>query len=105
MNGRTISVKCFRYDPASGTEPRFDEYRVPLPDADVSVHDCLDYIRGNLDPSLAYFLNCRLGFCRRCVVRVNGRVVLACETRVEGDMTIEPVNTDKVIRDLWCTST
>jgi succinate dehydrogenase/fumarate reductase-like Fe-S protein len=71
----------------------------------MSVHDCLNYIRENLDPSLAYFINCQLGFCLRCNLRVNGKVVPACETRAEGDLTLEPVNADEVIRDLWCEST
>lgn len=102
---REITVTCYRYDPESGSEPRFQEYRVPLAGDDMSVHDCLEYIRSNLDPSLAYFINCRHGFCQRCSMRVNGKVVLACEAVAEGDMTLEPVNRDEVIRDLWCEST
>ena len=105
MGDESITVRCLRFDPEVDAEPRFQEYRVPLADGDMSVHDCLEYIRNNLDPSLAYFINCRHGFCQRCHMRVNGKVVLACETRAEGDMTLEPVNADRIIRDLWCEST
>ena len=105
MNHPTINVRCFRYDPERDGEPRYEDYAVPLQEGEMSVQDCLDYIRENLDPGLAYFANCRLGFCQRCTLRVNGKVVMACETPVGEDMVLEPVNTDEVIRDLWCEST
>jgi len=105
MSHSTINVRCFRYDPQIDKEPRFQDYAVPLRDGEMSVLNCLDHIRENLDPGLAYFMNCRLGFCQRCSLRVNGKVVMACETRAEGDLILEPVNSEEVIRDLWCDST
>jgi fumarate reductase iron-sulfur subunit len=105
MTHPTVSVRCFRFDPASDPEPRFQEYQVPLADGEMSVLDCLRFIREHLDPGLAYFTNCQLGFCQRCSLRVNGKVVLACETQAAGDLVLEPVNQDEVIRDLWCEST
>ncbi len=30
---------------------------------------------------------------------------MACETPADGDLVLEPVNADEVIRDLWCNST
>lgn len=105
MSHPAINVSCFRYDPEADAEPRYQDYSVPLQDGQMSVHDCLNHIRENLDPSLAYFINCHLGFCQRCSLRVNGKVVLACETPAEEDMVLEPVNKDEVIRDLWCEST
>ena len=59
-------------------------------------------IRENIDPSLAFFINCRLGFCRRCLVCVNGKSRLACTTEVQDDFVVEPLLKEKVIRDLWC---
>jgi succinate dehydrogenase/fumarate reductase-like Fe-S protein len=105
MTHPTISVRCFRYDPEADPEPRFQDYQVPLQDGEMSVLDCLDHIREHLDPGLAYFKNCQLGFCQRCSLRVNGKVVMACETAADGDLVLEPVNADEVIRDLWCNST
>ena len=105
MSHPPINVRCFRYDPGTDPEPRFQDYEVPLEDGEMSVLDCLRYIREHLDPGLAFFVNCRLGFCQRCTLRVNGKVVLACETPVTEDMVLEPVNKDEVIRDLWCEST
>jgi fumarate reductase iron-sulfur subunit len=105
MTHPAINVRCFRFDPVTDSEPRFQEYQVPLRDGEMSVLDCLHHIRENLDPGLAYFAGCHLGFCHRCSLRVNGKVVLACETPAEGDMVLEPVNAREVIRDLWCKST
>ena len=97
---KIIKVKCFKYDSSADKAPYYETYEVPLNGA-MSVQDCLLYIRDNLDSSLAFFVNCRLGFCRRCLVRVNGKSCLACLTEVNGDFTVEPVLKDKVIRDLW----
>ncbi|MHA1431943.1 MAG: 2Fe-2S iron-sulfur cluster-binding protein, partial [Candidatus Freyarchaeota archaeon] len=79
--------------------PHYDTFEVPL-NGPMSVQDCLLYIRENLDPSLAFFVNCRLGFCKRCLVRVNGEL-----TEVKDDITVEPLRKDKVIRDLWSADT
>ena len=105
MSHPTLTVRCFRFDPEVDPEPHFLEYQVPLTEGEMSVLDCLNHIREHLDPGLAYFVNCRLGFCQRCSLRVNGRVVLACETPAEDNMVLEPVNSGEVIRDLWCEST
>ncbi|TFG13522.1 MAG: hypothetical protein EU535_04850 [Promethearchaeota archaeon] len=95
-----IRMKCFRFDPENEEEPHFETYEIPLNGA-MSVQDCLVYVREKIDPSLAFFINCRLGFCRRCLVRVNGKSCLACITEVQDDFTVEPLITKKIIRDLW----
>ncbi|MHA1580837.1 MAG: 2Fe-2S iron-sulfur cluster-binding protein [Candidatus Freyarchaeota archaeon] len=99
-----IRVKCFRFDPSMDESPHYDTFEVPLK-GPMSVQDCLLYIRENLDPSLAFFVNCRLGFCKRCLVRVNGESCFACMTEVKDDITVEPLRKDKVIRDLWSADT
>ena len=99
-----IRVKCFRFDPSRDESPHYDTFEVPL-NGPMSVQDCLLYIRENLDPSLAFFVNCRLGFCKRCLVRVNGESCFACMTEVKVDITVEPLRKDKVIRDLWSADT
>ena len=96
-----IKMKCFRFDPEKDEQPHFEVYEIPLNGA-MCVQDCLTYVRENVDPSLVFFINCRLGFCRRCLVRVNGKSCLACTTEVQDDFTVEPLLKEKVIRDLWC---
>ena len=96
-----IKVECFRFDPDNDKKPHFETFEIPLNGA-MSVQDCLVYIRENIDPSLTFFINCRLGFCRRCLVHVNGKLCLACTTEVKDDIIVEPLLKEKIIRDLWC---
>lgn len=79
-------------------------YDVPLSDKTVCIMQVLDYIYRNLDHSLAYFRHsaCCQGICGRCVVRANGKNVLACVAKVEpgtDQLTLEPASS-KVVRDL-----
>lgn len=100
-NKKIVEIKCFRFDPEKDESPYYDIFKVPI-NGIMSIQDCLLYIREKLDPSLAFFINCRLGFCRRCLVKVNGKSCLACLTDATEDFTVEPLMKEKVIRDLWC---
>jgi succinate dehydrogenase/fumarate reductase iron-sulfur protein len=98
---RTVKVECFRFNPERDASPHFETYEVPV-DGETRVTDCLDYIREYLDPSLAFFVNCKRGTCARCSMRINGKVQMACLSLVEGDcLRVEPLKPEEVIRDLW----
>ncbi len=62
--------------------------------------NALQHINEEYDGGLAHYLSCRRGICAECMVRVNGRVVLACTELVRGDITVEPVKKDRVVKDL-----
>ena len=95
----TIEVRVFRFNPAFEEEPHYDVYRVPFV-AGLSVSNVLQYINENYDGSLSHYLSCRRGLCLGCIVKVNNHVVLACTEIVHGDITIEPVTQDSVMKDL-----
>lgn len=81
-------------------------YTVPVPDdGGLSIMGALDWIRGNVDPTLAYFNHaaCHQAACGRCLVKANGKIVLACVTGITAGepLALEPWN-EKVIRDLVC---
>jgi succinate dehydrogenase/fumarate reductase-like Fe-S protein len=101
MAQSSITVTVTRYDPAQDEAPYEQSYQVPLAES-MCVLDVLDYIYENLDGTLAYFDHaaCQHAICRRCTVRVNGRPALACQTLVEGDITLAPPAKAKVVRDL-----
>lgn len=101
MEKKTINVRVFRFDPAVNDSRRYQDYRVPWTPG-TSAMDLLDYIYHNLDSSLAYYdhAGCTLGICARCTGRINNRPGLLCQTVVEGDVTIDPISTEQVIRDL-----
>ncbi len=103
MEPKDITVKVFRYDPSSETEPSYDSYQVPL-EPGMSAMDVLDYIYQNLDGTLAYYdhAGCALGICVRCSGKINGKAGLLCQTIVDGDVIIDPASQRRVVRDLVC---
>ncbi len=69
----------------------------------LSLLDALEIIYRDRDSTLAFFrhASCRQSACGGCLVRANGRLVLACREKAEGEVRLEPWN-DKVVRDLVC---
>ena len=81
-------------------EPRYETYQVPVEEQE-TILGVLEYIRENINPSLAYRDSCVYGCCAICMMKVNGKNVLACTELVkDSDLLIEPAKKDKVIRDL-----
>ena len=96
---RKIRVRVFRCTPIEEKDHRWAEYEVPVIEG-ASVSNILEYIRCNIDRSLAYYLSCRIGKCQGCLVKVNGQVRRACTEPARGNMTIEPLDKGKVVKDL-----
>ena len=97
-----IKVKVFRFDPSTNKK-YCKTYNVPLPlQQGLSVLDVLDYIYENLDPSLSYYDHaaCRHGICSGCILVINGKTSLACQTPVSGDITVNPPLKFKIVKDL-----
>jgi len=67
-----------------------------------SVLDGLRWVRVNRDPSLAIRFSCiNANACKECMMRVDGKTVYACTTRlVAGEMRLEPLPNKKLIKDL-----
>lgn len=101
MSGHTISVRVFRFDPAVDKEPYYCTYEVPFEEG-MSAMNALDYIYQHLDGTVAYYdhAGCALGICGRCTARINGQPGLLCQTIVTGDITLEPLSEEKVLKDL-----
>lgn len=98
-----LKVKVYRFDPDRDNEPHYQTYSLPFDGEEIiSLMDVLDYIYENLDQSLAYFSHaaCRQGVCGRCLVKMNGRLVLACQTTARGpEILLEPAHPE-VLKDL-----
>ncbi len=92
------TVLLFRYDPEVDTEPRYSEFKVPY--KGYTVVNVLSYIYENLDSTFAFRWACTKGFCRCCVVQVNGKPVLGCVESASKYMKIEPHRKFKLIKDL-----
>lgn len=98
MKTITVTIKRGTQD-----QPFFSSYSVEADDS-MSVMDVLNYIYENLDGTLAFFSHeaCHQMACGKCLVRVNGKVCLACGRSIEEDeLLLEPWN-DRIVRDLLC---
>ena len=78
MNTITLSVR--RGSPERSPAAWWQQFDVPLVEANMSVLDALIWVQRNVDPSLAFRRACRVGMCGTCGVVVNGREGLACGT-------------------------
>jgi succinate dehydrogenase / fumarate reductase, iron-sulfur subunit len=97
----TVLLKIFRHRPADPA-PRYDEFWVPAGPR-TTVLDALLAIRRAQDPSLTLRHSCLHGSCGTCGMRVNGREVLACVTRLDGlgvPVVVEPLAGTPVVGDL-----
>src|SRR6266487_4045117 len=96
-----VTMKIYRGDAKGG---ELVEYTVPT-DPGMVVLDVVHRIQATHAPDLAVRWNCKAGKCGSCSAEVNGQPKLMCMTRMdtfdEGeDITITPVKTFPVIRDL-----
>jgi fumarate reductase iron-sulfur subunit len=103
MASGTMRFKVFRYRPEHRPEPYFDEYDVPYR-GDMVVLDALNYVKDELDGSLAYRWSCRMGVCGSCGMMVNNEPRLTCSTFLREfypkPAVIEPLENFPVVRDL-----
>ena len=101
MSEKMIQVKVFRFDPSVDKEPYYQSFQVPLVKG-MSAMSVLDFIYQSLDGTVAYYdhAGCDLGICGRCTGKVNGKPGLFCQTIIQEDVTLEPISTPRVIKDL-----
>jgi len=96
-----IVARVFRFDPTTDVEPHFETYEVPKYTVGrQTVGKVLEYIFENIDPSLAFYLTCNRNVCNGCAAMVNGKAELVCLKESPDEVTIEPLQNHKIIRDL-----
>ncbi len=107
-----ILFEIQRFNPEKDSEPRYKKYAVDIPD-NASIIMVLRKIKDKADGSLTFRKGCGCAICGTCAMRVDGKPVLACKTKVKdvvGDMKqaemdrevvrIEPLTNSKIIKDL-----
>jgi len=97
MAADNINIKLERRDGA-GEECHIDTFTIPA-EIGMSIMDALHFIQDHLDPTLAFDCSCRIGVCKACAVKVDGKVEYACSKVVKDGMLIAPVNPKDVVRD------
>jgi len=103
---KKVTLSVFRYRPEQDGEPVFQEYQVPYHD-DWVVLDALNWIKDNLDGTLAFRWSCRMGVCGSCGMMVDGVPRLTCATFLRdyypSPIRVEPLANFPVERDLVIT--
>ncbi len=102
MEEGEVKLNIFRYDPTTDEKPRYEIYSVPWKKG-LTVLDALNHIKEYMDSSLSFRQGCRSAICGSCALRVEKRGCLACRTQITKQMTqitIDPLNHFKVVRDL-----
>ena len=103
MNSRILTLRVRRFqkerDPQQWTETFQVETRKGM-----NLLEALLRIQDEHDGTLSFRYSCRGAVCGSCAMQVNGKLVLACRTPVEGLLgkptRIEPLPFFPVIRDL-----
>ncbi len=102
MANEKINAKILRFDPDKDEKSYFQDYIIEV-DRPVTIHELLTMIRKDQDATLAFrTYKCYKGMCQTCIVKLDGKTVKSCSTRVEpnSEITLEPAGGGEVIRDL-----
>lgn len=101
MEPRIVNVTVTRCDPSQSPTAHEQTFRVSVSEG-MTVLQALDYIYEHLDPTLAYYDHgvCAQGTCKRCLLLVDGEIVLACRRRVTTDVHVAPLAKFRVVKDL-----
>lgn len=75
----------------------FKKFEVPV---GLTILDALEYINKTYGENIQFRSSCKAGQCGSCAVMINKKSKLACKTKVEDNMIIEPLEGFDVISDL-----
>lgn len=100
ISDQRCALKIFRFDGNHVT--RWDAFDIPA-SRGMTVLDGLQWIKEQVDSSLAWRSSCRMGICGSCGMFINGRPQLACQTQlreIKSPVQLRPLPNFDVIRDL-----
>lgn len=106
LKSQQVTFKVFRFNEETDYLPYYNTYTLDVTHEEVAL-DILNRIKWDHDGSLSYRRSCRHGICGVCSIKVNGKGILACKSRLfdlielfGNELTIEPLSTKRVIKDL-----
>ena len=91
-----------RFDPDRDDAPRTQSYEIPV-QPDWKVLDALNFIKDEVDGTLAHRWSCRMAVCGSCGMMVNGEPKLTCKDPLSDygkTVEVAPLANFPVIRDL-----
>jgi succinate dehydrogenase / fumarate reductase iron-sulfur subunit len=106
LTSQKVTFKVFRFNEETDYLPYYNTYTLDVTHEEV-VLDILNRIKWDHDGSLSYRRSCRHGICGICSIKVNGKGILACKSRLfelielfGNELVIEPLSTKRAIKDL-----
>lgn len=106
LKTQQVTFKVFRFNEETDYLPYYNTYTLDVTHEEV-VLDILNRIKWDHDGTLSYRRSCRHGICGVCAIKVSGKAVLACKTRLfdmidvfGNELVIEPLSTKRAIKDL-----
>jgi fumarate reductase iron-sulfur subunit len=101
MTQKTQKIIVSRFDPGVDQAPHFQIFDVPVVEK-MKVLQALDYIYEYLDGTLAYYDHgaCTQGICKRCMLLIDGKPDLMCQTKMRDGVKVEPLPKFKTVKDL-----
>src|SRR5690242_6828568 len=93
----TVQITISRSDPAAPATFEVSRFEA------IMVLDALLAIQRELEPALGFRYSCGVGMCGTCTIRVDGRPMLACQTRLQPEdeaVRLDPLAGLPVVRDL-----
>jgi succinate dehydrogenase/fumarate reductase iron-sulfur protein len=92
-------LSIYRFDPDSDEEARYETFEIDA-DAGETVLSTLKKLNEDYDPSLGFRFACGKVKCGECSIMVNKSPCLACNTKIEPEMILDPLPNLPVIKDL-----
>jgi succinate dehydrogenase / fumarate reductase iron-sulfur subunit len=100
-----ITLDLFRYDQATGEEPRRERVDIDFPETS-TVLDALEYAKAEVDGTISFRRSCRSAICGSCSMNINGVTGLACKTplstvlRDDRSVKIDPMPNFEPLKDM-----
>jgi succinate dehydrogenase / fumarate reductase iron-sulfur subunit len=99
-----VTLKVYRLNPKTDIEPHYDVFKVEA-QPNERILDCLNKIRWQQDPTLAFRMSCAHGICGSDGLTINSQSALACQKLVKDydyseEILIEPLKYFDIIKDL-----
>jgi succinate dehydrogenase / fumarate reductase iron-sulfur subunit len=100
-----ITLDLFRYDQATGEEPRRERVDIDFPETS-TVLDALEYAKAEVDGTISFRRSCRSAICGSCSMNINGVTGLACKTplstvlREDRSVKIDPMPNFEPLKDM-----
>lgn len=102
MSNKPVTLKIFRYDPATDQAPHYQTYEIPWKEG-MLLLPAVKYVRDNIDETLAFRdYCCGCSWCMSCLMMVDGKGMRTCSRVLHPGESIllEPMRGFPIIRDL-----